>query len=149
MGFMGLRLYFGGTENPLILIPEEGLDEIQTGFLREKIVEVTKGKVDRGKVKDLTNFEWDQVCVFLNEKNSNIVSIRERRLKNAPPKNQKDYVYLVFKKTGIRQMTVKLKITDQFGYYQIGPYSTKCFPTTAIFYTKQKSKSVRRLLVLN
>ena len=146
---MGLRLYLGGPEHPLFFIPEQGLDETQTGFLRDKIIEVAKGKVDRGKVKDLTNFEWDKVCIFVANKISDIDAIGDNRLKNAPSNNQKSYVYLVFEKTGVRQMTVRLKVTNQLGYYQTSLHMKTCFPQTAIFYIKQKNKSAQRLLLLN
>ena len=72
---MALRLYLGGPEKPLNLVPEKNLGETHTNFLREKIIEVVKAEVNQGRVKDLTNFEWDKLCIFVSNKILSVNSI--------------------------------------------------------------------------
>ena len=146
---MALRLYLGGPEKPLNLVPEKNLGETHTNFLREKIIEVVKAEVNQGRVKDLTNFEWDKLCIFVSNKILSVNSIGNQKIKNLTSNKQKKYIYMVFERAGVRQMTVRLRVTDQLGYDKNRPFRNKCFSETAIFYTKASDYSSERLLFLN
>jgi len=147
-GFMALRLIVGGPDGPLRITPAGGLGEAQVEFMHDRFVEVATGKRDSGKISDLTNFEWDTVCLFLPGWVPPGGPTAPYPLYDASFSGDDDVFHMVFGKGGIRNMTARFKRTDQLDFDPSGESRTGCLPAGTSFSISQANKDAPRYLVL-
>jgi hypothetical protein len=146
---MVLRLFVGESEGPLRITPSGGLGKTQVEFVNDKVVEIATGKRDSGLVSDLTNFDWDSVCLFLPGWLPPGGPSAPYPLYDPGFTGDPKFFHLVFGQGGIRNMTLRFKRTDQLDYDLSGQGKTGCLSNQTSFSSFKSKDGNRRFLRLN
>ena len=146
-GFMVLRLFVGSAEGPLKITPSGGLGKTQTEFLHDRITELGLGKRASGLVAELTNFDWDTVCLFLPGWLPPGGANAPYPLYNPMFSGDPKFFHIVFGNGGVLNMTIRVKRTDQLDYDLTGKSKTGCLDATTSFLVSSKSDVEYRSLI--
>ena len=141
---MVLRFFVGSTEGPLKITPSGGLGKNQAEFLHDRITELALGKRVSGLVAELTNFDWDTVCLFLPgwlpPGGANAPYPLYNPMFTVDPK----FFHIVFGNNGVLNMTIRVKRTDQLDYDLAGKSKTGCLNSKTSFLVSRKSDTEYR-----
>ena len=136
---MVLRFFVGSTEGPLKITPSGGLGKNQAEVLHDRITELALGKRVSGLVAELTNFDWDTVCLFLPgwlpPGGANATYPLYNPMFTGDPK----FFHIVFGNKGVLNMTIRVKRTDQLDYDLAGKSKTGCLNSKTSFLVSSKS----------
>ncbi|MEC8622515.1 MAG: hypothetical protein VXY05_05290 [Pseudomonadota bacterium] len=143
-GFMVLRFFVGSTEGPLKITPSGGLGKNQAEFLHDRITELALGKRVSGLVAELTNFDWDTVCLFLPGWLPPGGANAPYPLYNPMFTGDPKFFHIVFGNNGVLNMTIRVKRTDQLDYDLAGKSKTGCLNSKTSFLVSSKSDTEYR-----
>ena len=141
---MVLRFFVGSTEGPLKITPSGGLGKNQAEFLHDRITELALGKRVSGLVAELTNFDWDTVCLFLPGWLPPGGANAPYPLYNPKFTGDPKFFHIVFGNNGVLNMTIRVKRTDQLDYDLAGKSKTGCLNSKTSFLVSSKSDTEYR-----
>ena len=136
---MVLRFFVGSTEGPLKITPSGGLGKNQAEFLHDRITELALGKRVSGLVAELTNFDWDTVCLFLPGWLPPGGANAPYPLYNPMFTGDPKFFHIVFGNKGVLNMTIRVERTDQLDYDLAGKSKTGCLNSKTSFLVSSKS----------
>ena len=136
---MVLRFFVGSTEEPLKITPSGGLGKNQAEFLHDRITELALGKRVSGLVAELTNFDWDRVCLFLPGWLPPGGANAPYPLYNPMFTGDPKFFHIVFGNKGVLNMTIRVKRTDQLDYDLGGKSKTGCLNSKTSFLVSSES----------
>ena len=135
---MVLRFFVGSTHGPLKITPSGGLGKNQAEFLHDRITELALGKRVSGLVAELTNFDWDTVCLFLPGWSPPGGANAPYPLYNPMFTGDPKFFHIVFGNKGVLNMTIRVKRTNQLDYDLAGKSKTGCLNSKTSFLVSSK-----------
>lgn len=139
-GMLIVKLYNGPA---LKVTPAAGYGEDQAAFLHKQLGAVGDGAIEQGRLTDLTNFDWDMVCVFgarwIPPDSQGGQRSRLHPLFDPAFNEDNDYFHLLFGRAGNTIMTARIRRSAQFDYDWQGKSRLGCSGSNAAFSIRKET----------